>query len=65
MKVSTKRDFSRDPIFEEVGQVTIQIGETRYRIEDNKEGGLCINKVDFNDSSIQITPRVSNEIFVK
>ena len=57
--------INREKDFINVKQITIEINDTRYRIEENREGGLCINKFDFEDSSIQITPRVTNEIYIK
>lgn len=66
MQINTERtSISDERKFKEVNKVIIQIGDVRYRINENQEGGLCINKTCMEGNSIQITPRVSNEIYLK
>ncbi len=60
-----KAQLKRDGNIHEVANVTIHIGETRYRISETNEGELKINKHDFNDSNISVRPCYANEISVK
>lgn len=57
MKITTDRGKT----FSEVPQVKIIIGEKEFRISVNKFDELVINK-SYDDSSLYITPSVSNEI---
>ena len=62
MEFTTNEDKDN---FKPVKMVIIQIGETRYRIDETIESELCINKICFESPTISIIPRVSNEIYLK
>ena len=55
----------RDQQEVEAKKVKITIGEIDYRITEGLDGELCINKFSIEDTVIKITPRVSNEIYIK
>lgn len=61
-----KLEFDRkDPI--DVRRIVIETSEgIRFTISEcHLTNGLIVNKNDWNDSSIKITPKVSNEIELK
>lgn len=60
MELQTKREGNK----REAAYVVIHIGETKYRITEDRDGGIRINKFDFEDSSIIIKPCVSNEVVI-
>ena len=60
MELQTKREGSK----RETAYVIIHIGDTKYRITEERGGGIRINKFDFEDSSIKIQPCVSNEVII-
>ena len=60
-----KAQIRRDGSIRDTANVTIHIGEIKYKITEDIEGGLRINKVDFNDSTIVIKTCNSNEIILK
>lgn len=51
----------------QVSVVTILLGDSEFRIQVTRLGELVINKMSFGEgsSTIQILPRVSNEIEIK
>lgn len=57
----------RDGEFVEVKTIVLKIkgSEAEYRITEGQFGGIVINKYGDEDSSIKITPHVSNEINIK
>jgi hypothetical protein len=65
MKI-TRIDSDRN-MNQEVKYVTLQIGDKVYRLSETNEGKLEINKADesiHNNSSITVSPRVTNVIEV-
>ena len=61
MKVQLKRDGE----ILDVSSVTITIGETKYRISENNQKEIEVNKVDFDDAAISVKPCYSNQIAIK
>lgn len=59
--------LNRDEVSIDVRLITIIIGSKEFRVSVNNLGELIINKSYFGEdsSSIQIIPRVSNEIELK
>ena len=47
----------------EVKTIIIYVGDSQFRIQQ-LSNGIVINKVDFNSNSININPKVSNEIVI-
>jgi len=64
MKVSLCREADRKDE-KEVSRVYILIGETEYKISEDKFRNLILNKSNDEDSSIYVTPQYSNEIRIK
>lgn len=64
MKVQLKRDTEWIEIS---SRLVIHIGETEYRVSENKFGELVINKHSLNDEkgdTIKLSPSVGNEIIL-
>lgn len=61
MKVQTKRN---EPYID-TNRIVISIGETEFRISENKLGELVVNKHSYDNTTMQILPQVSNEIILK
>ena len=49
----------------EIVRMTIFIGETEFRISEDNQGNLVINKFAIEDSGINVHPSCSNEIKIK
>lgn len=62
MLVALKDSSSLELEFSEVRMVVIKIGDNNFRLRVDPEGSLIVNKYGGEDSSIHITPKVSNEI---
>ena len=56
--------ITREGSKRETAYVIIHIGETKFRITEEIDGGIRINKFDFDDTSIKIQPCVSNEVII-
>ena len=62
MKIQIKRDLE----LIEVNNVTVVIGELRYKVSESIDGGLVINKVDFEkNSAMSVLPQYANQIEIK
>jgi hypothetical protein len=51
-----------DEVYSNIRNVTVIVGNSRFRISVDKFNELIINKSDGDDGSMKIHPRVSNEI---
>jgi hypothetical protein len=58
---------NREEVSIQVRMVTILLGDSEFTLQVNNLGELTINKMCFGEgsSTIQILPRVSNEIEIK
>lgn len=60
-------DLKEECKLEEVSRVKIICNEDlHYTVYMERDGSLCINKCDYaGDTSIRITPNMSNQIYIK
>ena len=59
-----KSQTTREGSIKETAFVTIHIGDKKFKITEEIDGCIRINKFDFDDTSIKVQPCVSNEIIV-